>query len=35
MQTLKSESLILLAIAMLGAGLAFEHAAVEQGGAML
>jgi Ca2+:H+ antiporter len=35
MQTLKSESLILIAIAMLGVGLAFEHTAVEHGGAML
>jgi Ca2+:H+ antiporter len=35
MQTLKSESLILIAIAMLGVGLALEHSALEHGGAML
>lgn len=35
MQTVKSESLILIAIAMLGVGFAFEHAALEHGGAML
>ncbi len=35
MQTIKSESLILVALAMLGIGLAAEHAAVQQGGAML
>ncbi|MDP2787399.1 MAG: calcium:proton antiporter [Pseudomonadota bacterium] len=35
MKTVKSESLILIAIAMLGVGLALEHAAVQHGGALL
>lgn len=35
MQTLKSEYIILIAIAMLGVGLALEHSALEHGGVML
>ena len=35
MPLLKSESLILIAFAMLGVGLALEHSALEHGGALL